>query len=504
MLAKGENMEGITLSNLHVEGIMSGRVIDFFLETHAGKHGRARISFEISDDLKIDNLLNYQQREVKIYAESNCIFVGVITKAYFRGINKRNLVMFEVASASVKMDIKRKNRTFQAVDKTLRDIACKIAKDYSAEIMIAENIAISRMLYQYNETDWEFLKRVCDSLGIMIFCDNSSENIRISLGCFPLKYYKYNSADLMHGCCVSYMDIRRRQENTRPYSYIEEFEDVKIMTYDLLPSAGYGVMLQYREQMVFASKIIINGDALENELIIRHKEGLCPTVAIQKKKWNHPCYIRGKVIEVQGQRIKVKFDCDLYQRKEDARWIPYENTVNNYMYSMPDIGDNVYVYFEECGELFALGSHRDTLGNNPDYHTPENRNLTSENSMIQFQPECIVCVAGRDGYDSSHIIEDEQYGIEIKSSENIVVKSEQNICLDAKAGNVADNAYKLMAGFNKGYLNYLHNGGSPLQRTYLITSCGMMGKDATWLYSQSPLFEEPVKSKTVCSLESSK
>ncbi|SFT37710.1 Phage late control gene D protein (GPD) [Selenomonas sp. GACV-9] len=497
-------MEKVSIRNLHIEGFLSASVIDYFMQTHVGKHGRVNIRLEIAESVQMKSLLAYQNQEVKIYADHRLFFVGVVTEINLYECSGRREISLALCSVSQKMDIKKKSRTFQSVDKTLGDVARKVAAEYNAEVKLEEDMKIPRMLYQHNETDWEFLRRLCESLGKSICCDSSAATIRISIGFVPFAEYQHDSSERLHGSCVSYLDVMRRKENTRPQSRVDEFEDVKLTTYDLLPSAGYGVMLRDYEQGVLASKIIARGDVLENELIIRHKEGLFPKVMNQRKKWNTPCYIAGKVIDVKEQLVKVKFDCDECQDAREARWIPHENTVNNYMYSMPDIGDKIYVYFEECGELLALGSHRRDLGGNEDYHTPENRNLTSENQMIQFQPDSTVCVAGRTGDNSSRIIGDVQSGMDITSTENIVIHSEKSICLDAQAGNVTDEAYKLMDGFNKGYLKYLHDGGTPLKHTYVAASCGMIGKDMTCLCEASPLFEEPVKSASVNSFQQKK
>ena len=51
---------------------------------------------------------------------------------------------------------------------------------------------------------------------------------------------------------------------------------------------------------------------------------------------------------------------------------------------MPDIGDSVFVYFENNGKAIALGSQRTDGGQNSDYQTPENKSLTSTDKMLRF------------------------------------------------------------------------------------------------------------------------
>lgn len=51
--------------------------------------------------------------------------------------------------------------------------------------------------------------------------------------------------------------------------------------------------------------------------------------------------------------------------------------MNNYLYSMPDEGDKVFVYYENNGKILALGSHRSDGGAGGDYLDASAKSLTS-------------------------------------------------------------------------------------------------------------------------------
>ncbi|MBO6202620.1 MAG: hypothetical protein J6O13_03735 [Selenomonas sp.] len=493
-------MKALSLSDIYLAGLPAGRVMNLSVHTHANQHGYCHIVLEVSEQEKEDELLSWQQHEVKVYSKGELFFAGVVTDAAMKSVSGHKIVSVDLLSLSMKLDIKKKSRTFQALDKTLGEVAREIASPYHAEVMVENDMVISRMLYQKDETDWMFLRRLCESLGLVIFCDSSSTGIRLSLGFVPFRHYQCQGRMFKHGCRVSYFEVRRRQENTRKQSRVDEFTDTKLNTDDLLPSAGYGLVQENREQAVFDSRIRVKGDFLDNELLLRHKEGLCAIAAVQKNRWNKPCYIPGKVIDVQGQQVKIKFDCDEVQDKAKARWIPHENTVNNYMYSMPDIGDKAFTYFEENGELVALGSHRGDLGDNMDYQNPENRNLTSENQMIQFQPESTVCIAGRDGEQSSSIVGDTSTGIKVISSEDIFIQTPQKITFQAAKDSAEDKAVKLISGFDTGYTEYTGAGGVPLEQPYTLAVTGRIGVDSAAMNQASPAQEPVNKSQSVNSL----
>ena len=109
------------------------------------------------------------------------------------------------------------------------------------------------------------------------------------------------------------------------------------------------------------------GSTLVNYIVLIPKEGCRAEARDELRETNRGKYLAGKVLEAQGKDkgnsgrdncVKVQFDCDKSQDKAKARWIPYMNIVNNYMYSMPDEGDRVSVYFEENGTILAIGSLR--------------------------------------------------------------------------------------------------------------------------------------------------
>ena len=490
-------MEALSLGDIGFEGLPAGKLLDFSLRTCAGEHGYCHVVLEVREETDDEELLSWQQHEVKVYGRGQLIFAGMVTEAARHYVGGRKAISLVLRSLSWAMDVKRRSRTFQAVDKTLGDVAQEVANTYHAAVKVGDNPVISRLLYQNDETDWMFLRRLCESLGVSLFCDSSSPVLQLSLSGEVFGDYKLTGQEIRHGCHVSYLEVRRRQENIRKQSRVDEFMESKIRTYDLLPGAGYGLTLANREQVVWKSRIGLRGDFLENWLLIRHKEGLCTTAAKQRNRWNRPCYIPGKILDVQGQQVKMQFDCDEDQAKETARWITHENTVNNYMYSMPDVGDKAYTYFEECGELVAMGSQRGDLGGNPDYQNPENRNLTSENQMIQFQPDSTVCIAGREGSDSSRITGDTSTGIDIISSENIYIQRPEKISIQANVTKSDDEASELLPGFDKGYNEYLGAGGVPVEYPYKLSDFLELGEEPKKLQENSPWFEPVEKSKSV-------
>ncbi|SDG74638.1 hypothetical protein SAMN05216584_1117 [Selenomonas sp. WCT3] len=194
------------------------------------------------------------------------------------------------------MDIKRHSRTFQSERKTLSDVANVIGQPYGLQIAVQDNPVLPRMLYQHEETDWQFLVRLAETTGHFLFTNCASDQIQLSLGFVPFSRRELAGYDRIKTITLPVSTCRKVKENIRP------------------------------------------------------KEGCRPTAEEELRRTNMPQQLTGTILAVEGTNVKVKFDCDEHQAIEDTCWIPYENTVNNYQYSMPDVGDHVFVYYESIYE----------------------------------------------------------------------------------------------------------------------------------------------------------
>lgn len=184
------------------------------------------------------------------------------------------------------------------------------------------------------------------------------------------------------------------------------------------------------------SEIVSVGETAENRLTLAHPEGCRPDREKSAGALNQRDAIKGKIIRVQGTQIKVHFYCDAEQDEATAMWLPFENTMNNYFYSMPDEGDEVFVYYENNGKAVALGSRRANSASHGDYVDPASKMMNSTNKMLKMTPGSCELVAARGAYDQGG---GSQALIEMTDAGGIVIKSTQDIHIQA------DKRLKLVA-----------------------------------------------------------
>lgn len=148
--------------------------------------------------------------------------------------------------------------------------------------------------------------------------------------------------------------------------------------------------------------------------------------------------------------------------------MPYESSISNNFYCMPDIGDTVYIYYENNGKIVCLGSHHKNTSHS-DMQKPEEKVLTNRDKMIRFGTTGITLSATRERTDNEDcnavsITMDEKDGITINSGREIIMAAEGNIFLGVNVPEDADRMAesgqeKLNKRIKKGKDEFTREGG---------------------------------------------
>ena len=377
-------------------------------------------------------------------------------------------IIITAKTLSEQTDRKKRYRTFQDTTKTISQVLEQVLAPYGIKGAVEEDFVIEAMLYQNNETDWEFLKRVANLYGQYIFADSKTDVMRIAIGTYPFARKKLDNESRQKHIFKDIDKYVKVHYNVNSEVMPYEYEKIFRISYDLTIGANY--LIEYegdREKISYKSRIVsYNGAEVINHLTLDNKEGCKPDSSQTIGKKDTGDFLKGKVIAVQGTQIKVHFDCDDTQDIATAMWLPYENVMNNYIYSMPDIGDSVFVYFENNGKAIALGSQRTDGGQNSDYQTPENKSLTSTDKMLRFTPGTAELVAGRGASDSSsgnyaQIMMNDASGINIESTQNIKITAENTLIMQASDEKVKQTTFAAFkARHQEGEEEYIAHGGS--------------------------------------------
>jgi len=113
------------------------------------------------------------------------IFIGVIKRLFVHQINRQYLAEAHVVTLSAKLDEKKKSRSFQNPDMTYAELIRTVLQDTpnaAAICSAGEGITIGRPIFQYKETDWEFIKRMASELNMKVFPAREAPVPQITVG----------------------------------------------------------------------------------------------------------------------------------------------------------------------------------------------------------------------------------------------------------------------------------------------------------------------------------
>ncbi|MDE6052412.1 MAG: hypothetical protein K2G55_01330, partial [Lachnospiraceae bacterium] len=312
--------------------------------------------------------------------------------------------------------------------------------DYETDL---KDMKVGEILSQKDETDWVFDRRVANRFRKLLFTDSKSKGGKVHIGNIPfrvldpgvvLDWYVNRNVD----------KVRKLQGNSIPRASVFEYENVVLTVSNLAIGAGCGVEWDNRTQIVVQSRITCRRGLLQNEITLANAEGLTPSEDQIMEAGSISRILKGTVHAVEGNYVQVEFE----NKEKNLQWIPYVHTAGNYFYTMPDVGDKVSVYYEavkgekDNARVVCTGSFHEK--DHQDFARYQDKMLTANNRMVKFGSKTLELVGDREKYDGGNgkkaqIILDDDYGIEIYSANDIVLKTTDkgNILIQA-----ADKGFK--------------------------------------------------------------
>ena len=137
---------------------------------------------------------------IKKEEENQPVFRGLIQSLVCKKENRILVVEISGIGETIKLDRKKRKRSFQNRNMTYKQIIKEVLQKYNNARFVwqfGEDKIIDKPIIQYNETDWEFLKRLCSHFHGVLFADSKSDNINIFLGIGSGNNKKMEAADIL-------------------------------------------------------------------------------------------------------------------------------------------------------------------------------------------------------------------------------------------------------------------------------------------------------------------
>ena len=357
---------------------------DIKISNNPNEHGRLYLKALLDDSINFkyaieastdDKISIYEETEDK---EKSIIFNGTIQNIRTENINGIYYMEIEAYTSSFELDIKEKSRSFQDAEMSYDDLIKTILLDYkiySFTQRMDKPMSIGRPLFQYKETDYEFLKRVASQIGLEINCDIINTNNVFYFGRPWGKEYKIEDN-------IDYEALKDIKKYRESLVHSPNFHDTDFFYYKIRTRK----LMELGAQVVFKQKkFYINSyeaEYVRGELIYTYK--LCRERGIwQEKLYNDKIKgisLEGEVLEVSGEKVKLHLDIDETQNKDKAAWFCYAPPTGNLMYSMPIVGTNANLCFssERSEDPIVIGCIRKNGSSCESFSDVNNRYFSTE------------------------------------------------------------------------------------------------------------------------------
>ncbi len=265
-------------------------------------------------------------------------------------------VEMELVSGTYFLDQKQQNRAFQNTSMNYQAAAELILKGYEkAALMMKQGmdtLPLGRLIIQYQETDWMFLKRLMSRLNQPIIPDNTSSKPQMYVGIIGTG---------------EVCEIQPGEENqVQEQYYVEQGDEAGHQEYiwsterSGLKTRNVGDAVRYRGVTYY----IKEAEILVQNSSVHHQYRFCMLGGFNVKEM-HNSYMTGlslpgSVEKVSGDQVQIRLDIDAV--KEHSCWYTY-STFYSTFYCMPEIGDRVHLYIPSMKEeqAFILNSIRDKV-----------------------------------------------------------------------------------------------------------------------------------------------
>lgn len=362
------------IHDLELIGLQIKTILSMHISHEPGEHGLMELTADMGEknmDTPIQEIGN--GKKVILYdkkdGKKSVIFSGVITRLSSQSMGKSCHVKLTARSWSYQMDIKKKSRSFQNTSMTYGALVSQIVGEYpgaECQILFAD-VPLGEIAVQYQETDWQFLKRMLSALHVPLVCSEVRENLCVYAGTAQIP------------ARMDVISVESAWKDMDELAYWKEIGE-EITDTDVV---GYRIKLDnriplyaditFRNRQLTAEKIeyLTIGSTVYEFVTLRRKSGI-----LQK-----PIYpmqlvgtaFEGTVKEVQGENMKIHLQIDDDYPGDDCYWFPFSTLSaspdGSGWYYMPEIGDRVRVYFpsKRTGDVIAVSAVNDRPAEEDDF-----------------------------------------------------------------------------------------------------------------------------------------
>ncbi|WP_139348711.1 contractile injection system protein, VgrG/Pvc8 family [Clostridium sp. Marseille-P2415] len=370
-----------------------------------GEHASLYVEAVLDSEMDENDFHEIRDNVSLVYrkdGKDHVLFYGVLDRIAMDKDGDEHVVIMEAWDGTRQMDVERRKRIFQNPQMGVRQLIGQVMSTYAgSDYMIhIPDTPIGQLVVQYEETDWEFLKRFLSKYKENLYPDPAFPDIRFEAGLSP-KPEDRDWNRLPYKLSQDFIQLEAMKENglgevTKSQNTVYEVE-----TYDI---ASIGSQIIYKGTSWYIESAVrrLEDGLLKNRYRLRQKESLKILP-----------YYNGKItgISIDGviaavKRNQVQVNMDIEAGNGEKYWFPFSTVAassdGSGWYCMPENGESVRVYFpvddeKEAYVVTNVKGHEPQAGNSSDsMGNPNHRNIqTAQGNQVQMTEEGVLIAAGK-------------------------------------------------------------------------------------------------------------
>ncbi len=440
----------VACNNIQIAPFQLKELVELKMERGINRHATLYFTGVVPEELKdsyIDKTKCETQLEVSLVnnGENTPLFKGIALSVEIRAVRNVYYIEVEAVSNTYILDVELKSRSFQNKGMSYGELVKKVISDYPGTDFMdvaSDGKSIEKFTMQYQETDWEFLKRMASRFNTGLVADSISEK--------PKFYFGVNKKASNKALEEYHYSVRKKVSDFRISSenYIKEIDENDFIYYEV--ETGEFIDIGSEVDFKGRSLFVCESFTWMEDGILRHRYTLASEKGLsQNNIYNDKIIglsIEGEVIEVAKDNLKVHLEIDKEQDKGGAWWFPYSTGYtaegSSGWYCMPELKDHVLVHFpdnkEENGVSISSVRKDSEKAENNKVDNPDVKYFrTKSGKELMFSPEEIL-ISAKDG--EIFIKLNDKDGIQIFSTkpvkittkEDLVMVADKNVVMTAK------------------------------------------------------------------------
>ncbi len=412
-------------------------ILSLTIEKEINQHACAIVSGLIDDTCvtEYQNTL-MQDTWVQVSAvdrdgQSKTLINGIVAGFTLDSAVHQKILTLKIMSGSWLMDCEVHFRTFQNAALSYGDVMKVINQRYTDSDFIgvdAVNAPIGGFILQYQETDWEFLRRISSYFGSCVTPSSAHVGAKYYVGKHNKEVYKVPSGT----------------------PYIASKQVGKFMQ---MSASGFGSMVerdylewqfQSRDMLDLWDQITLDlyisyvckihseytGSELVHTYSFRNEGGIASIPAFNPNVSG--CSFGATVKEVKQDVVRIDVINDENSRQNDTIWFPYSTVYSTPSgpgwYCMPEIGDQVRLHVPCAQDSTAYVISAVHKGNSSDRQNPDHKSIkTVHGKELLMTPDLIKLTNNK----GMSIEIDDGAGIRISSDKEILIKAASTVTISS-------------------------------------------------------------------------